>query len=93
MPYIDKTIREKLDPDIDLLIKTILDNSTDTSKCGNANYTITRLMLGLYPELRYHSINEARGVLGCVADEFYRRHAAPYEDKKAIENGDVFIQQ
>jgi hypothetical protein len=37
----------------------------------------------------YERLNRAMGVLACVQAEFYRRVAAPYEDQKIAENGDV----
>lgn len=39
---------------------------------------------------RYQTINEIVGVLECCKLEFYRRLAAPYEDEKIKENGDVY---
>ncbi len=38
----------------------------------------------------YNRINEVIGVLECAKLELYRRIAAPYEDKKKEENGDVY---
>jgi hypothetical protein len=38
----------------------------------------------------YKHINEIIGVLECAKQEFYRRVAAPYEDTKIQENGDVY---
>ena len=55
---------------------------------GALNYTITRLVRGLYPT-RYFHLNRALGVLSAVAHELYRRGIAPYEDTKIKENGDV----
>ena len=40
--------------------------------------------------LRYTHVNEAVGVLECAKLELYRRVAAPYEDEKIAENGDVY---
>jgi hypothetical protein len=39
----------------------------------------------------YANFNEIMGVLSCVAQEFYRRWAVPYEDQKIRENGDVAL--
>ena len=55
---------------------------------GELNYVITKIMKEVYP-LRYYHINKAIGVLECIKQEFYRRVAAPYEDQKMKENGDV----
>jgi hypothetical protein len=38
----------------------------------------------------YRRINEVMGALECAKQEFYRRVAVPYEDKKIKENGDVY---
>lgn len=40
--------------------------------------------------LNYSNINEAIGALECAKLELYRRIAAPYEDTKIAENGDVY---
>ena len=49
---------------------------------------MTKVLKGVYP-LRYFYLNRAMGVLECIKQEFYRRVAAPYEDIKIVENGDV----
>jgi hypothetical protein len=41
--------------------------------------------------LSYKNINQAIGALECAKLELYRRVAAPYEDKKALINGDVYV--
>jgi hypothetical protein len=54
------------------------------------NYTISRLVGAAFEEQpRYHTIARVTGVLKNVADEFYRRIAAPYEDSAIEKNGDV----
>ena len=55
---------------------------------GEVNYVVTRMLKQIY-SLRYFHINRAVGVLECIKLEFYRRVAAPYEDKKILESGDV----
>lgn len=62
---------------------------------GELNYVITRLVddflirsNGGVPS--YTNINAVIGVLECAKQELYRRVAAPYEDKKRAENGDVY---
>lgn len=57
---------------------------------GVMNYTISRLTDCFYGMGGYTVYNRAMGVLDCVAREFYRRKVAPYEDKKILENGDVY---
>lgn len=85
MPYISKAAREHLH-------KPIVELKLKISTCGELNYTITKL-LALYLEsevVSYTSLNEVIGVLECAKMEMYRRIAAPYEDKKKKENGDVY---
>lgn len=59
---------------------------------GELNYRITMLCLNYIDMLgkSYKSINEVVGVLECAKLEFYRRLAAPYEDTKIQQNGDVY---
>lgn len=60
---------------------------------GDLNYTITRLVdsyASRNGKLSYASINTVIGVLSCVLQEYYRRVAAPYENSKCQENGDVY---
>jgi hypothetical protein len=42
--------------------------------------------------LDYHTINDVLGALEGAKQEFYRRVAAPYENRKAQENGDVYAE-
>lgn len=87
MPYIkvgnrskyNKVLRELLE-----ILKTLPPDEVD----GELNYVVTRMLKEVYP-LRYFHINKAIGVLECIKLEYYRRVAAPYEDKKIQESGDV----
>ena len=59
---------------------------------GELNYQLTVNILQYWERKTpcYDTINEIIGALeGCKA-EFQRRIAAPYEDKKIKENGDVY---
>jgi hypothetical protein len=57
---------------------------------GELNYAITRLVGHRWRKHgRYVSICIVIGTLFCVALEFYRRAAAPYEDEAKGRNGDV----
>jgi hypothetical protein len=40
-------------------------------------------------DISYSKIAMATGVLENIKQEFYRRVASPYEDKKINENGDI----
>lgn len=62
----------------------------ETERAGILNYITTRLTIALIPQDRYWKIALAAGVFSNLASEFYRRLAAPYEDKKRKEHGDVF---
>ena len=42
--------------------------------------------------VRYQNLNAIIGALECAKLELYRRVAAPYEDVKITENGDVYTQ-
>lgn len=82
MPYIaDNQRREELD-----------DCLETPMNAGELNYKITKILDNyLYHHgLSYTTMNEIIGVMECAKLEFYRRVAAPYEEKKIRENGDVF---
>ena len=83
MPYINQTTREMVEPQSLRAAETV----------GELNYQITRLVWR-YAEISpnsYVTYNEIIGVLECAKQEFYRRIAAPYEDRKHRENGDVYL--
>jgi hypothetical protein len=83
MPYITKERREAID-----------NYGSAPSSAGELNYAITKLLTRYlkenYVNLTYSGINEVRGVLVCVGDEFYRRVAVLYEEDRRARNGDVF---
>ena len=91
MPYIKQDKRDILDPAIaelfTLLINLQLDDESNNME-GNMNYIFTKLLKQCYGD-SYGEINDALGVLSAVQLEFYRRVAAPYEDQKIYDNGDV----
>jgi hypothetical protein len=85
MPYIKQEERLKFDPDL-LTVAANIDSP------GELNYAITVLCrdYAAYNEPgSYAHYNEIIGVLESAKLEFYRRMAAPYEDKKCKENGDL----
>jgi hypothetical protein len=59
---------------------------------GELNYAITCIAVEYLRVhgMSYNTINEIVGALECAKQEFYRRVAIPYEDKKIEENGDVY---
>jgi hypothetical protein len=97
MPYITPQQREKLDPFIDQLAQAISAESQETGDraafAGLLNYACTRLALSIvrrrFGPMRYWLIALLTGVFKNIADEFYRRVAAPYEDVQMAKSGDV----
>lgn len=57
--------------------------------CGDINYCFSRILGGLMGDVSYPKIAIITGVLENIQQEFYRRAASPYEDKKIAENGDI----
>lgn len=91
MPYINESKREELDACIDNLIRC-LDPEKDlivSNILGDINYTFSRILGGLMGTTSYNKIAMITGVLENIKQEFYRRVASPYEDKKILENGDI----
>jgi len=85
MPYITPQARERLD------------SGNAPGNAGELNYAITRLVDAYLVTAaseagrrRYAHLNEAIGVLECAKLELYRRVAAPYEDAKMADSGDVY---
>ncbi len=80
MPYISQERRQ------------LMELGTLPSNAGDLNYAITCLVLDYFQEQggRYQQINDILGALEGAKLEFYRRVAAPYEDTKIKENGDVY---
>jgi hypothetical protein len=81
MPYVKAEQRQRLDA------------GQGPADAGELNYAITRIIddyLGRKGGVRYAHLNEVVGALECVKLELYRRVAAPYEDAKIAENGDVY---
>ena len=80
MPYVTKEIREELDG-----------GGTPNSP-GELNYEITQVTREYLLEhgTCYNTINDIMGALTGAQLEFYRRVAAPYEDTKITQNGDIY---
>jgi hypothetical protein len=66
-----------------------LDNNEFGSILGDINYVFSRVLGGLMRDPSYNKIAMITGVLENIKQEFYRRIASPYEDKKIVENGDI----
>lgn len=84
MPYVEQEIRRQIK------------HGMSPNSPGELNYAITRLV-DAYIQRRggvsYARLNEVIGVLECAKLELYRRVAAPYEDAKCRENGDVYTKE
>lgn len=85
MPYIPTDARARIDA------------GEPPRDAGELNYAVTRMVDAFLVarareagRLRYAHLNEAIGVLECAKLELYRRVAAPYEDRKRDESGDVY---
>jgi hypothetical protein len=80
MPYITQDKRAELE----------ITNRPETA--GELNYCITMLLIDYLDRqgASYSTINDILGAVEGAKLEFYRRFASPYEDKKIIENGDVY---
>ena len=73
--------------------RTRIEGGTEPVTPGELNYAITRLVDDYLIQkggIRYAHVNEVIGVLECAKLELYRRIAAPYEDQKLSETGDVY---
>jgi hypothetical protein len=80
MPYIKQANRNALD------------SGVQADNAGELNYIFTLYALEYIQRKgkNYQHINDVLGALEGAKLEFYRRLAAPYEDKKIAENGDVY---
>lgn len=89
MPYIPSEDRLKLDEVMLSLEMTIAQNGISN---GEYNYIISSLSQ-MYLDRHgtsYNTVKDVVGGLECAKLEFYRRIAAPYEDTKIAQNGDVY---
>lgn len=95
MPYINTTARAALDKQIAALSKALAELAKpgdEFSYQGNLNYAITKLCVETIRQRgkSYGTLSAVAGVLADARDELYARVIRPYEDKKALANGDVF---
>lgn len=97
MPYIPKSQRQVCDGLIDELAGCLAglgrEEGTEAAFAGLLNYACTRLALMVvrrrFGRMRYWLIAMLSGVFANLGQEFYRRLAAPYEDRQLAKNGDV----
>jgi hypothetical protein len=90
MPYIENRDRERIDPAVQGFLLTVKKEAKNGP--GILNYILSNIIHAYVEErlISYRVLNEVMGVLECVKQEYYRRIAAPYENKKIEENGDVY---
>jgi hypothetical protein len=81
MPYIKQADRDALER-----------AERQPDNAGELNYVFTLFALEYMQRKgkKYQHINDVIGALEGAKLEFYRRFAAPYEDTKIAENGDVY---
>ena len=94
MPYINESARLELDDCIDNMVECLthgnnVSNEEFTVLLGEINYSFTRILAKSMGEVSYSKIAMVTGVLENVKQEFYRRIAAAYEEKKIVQNGDI----
>ena len=85
MPYVKQEARDRLHHLIEAFYATPLKDA------GELNYIITSLVQTYVAGhgVSYQRFNDVMGALEGAKLELYRRGIAPYEDRKANENGDV----
>ena len=92
MPYIEQEHRT---PELEAAINNLVKEANAagaTMLPGVLNYIIFAFIKRLFnfpSRTKYGSLHFVTGVLINVKDEIYRRFAAPYEDEKIVDNGDV----
>ena len=94
MPYIKEYARKELDECLDNMVQCLthgnkLSDNEFITILGEINYSFSRIIAQSMGEISYSKIAMITGVLENIKQEFYRRMASPYEDKKIIANGDI----
>ena len=90
MPYIKQEDRPKYAPLLQALAERLREVDDQMDRAGHTNYVITTLLLDAFPDRKYATMALVDGIISNVGREYYRRRAAPYEDEKVLENGDVY---
>ena len=96
MPYITEEERLELDDAIETMAKAIKEHKTAlvnphnfANFLGRINYCFSRVLSIVMGDVSYGKIAMATGVLENIKQEYYRRVASCYENKKILENGDI----
>lgn len=95
MPYIPEKDKMQYDVEIQILAQRLVPNLIRGKNWGHLNYVISKLLIELFNENtglhpNYDTLSSAAKELDRAKTEFDRCAIAPYEDKKAIENGDIY---
>lgn len=88
MPYIEQARRQEL-----VIFNDPFGEPPDNAlTVGELNFQLTDVILNYMDTkgISYQTINDILGALEGAKLEFYRRVAAPYEEKKKEQNGDVY---
>lgn len=93
MPYIPE--KERVSLEHQLMELSIRLSAEPDGFAGRLNYALSSLFKRIIEDrgLSYQVLNDIIGVLEASKLELYRRVAAPYEDLKIEENGDVYDQK
>jgi hypothetical protein len=94
MPYIKEEDRDKfLEDSKGGYIELLREIGSKCQTAGELNFCFTLIAQHYLKQkgLNYQHINDVVGALEGAKLELYRRIAAPYEDKKIAENGDVHL--
>lgn len=103
MPYIKEENRLNLDDCIEHMVEcmkiNVKNNLYPTNRCisneelidicGDINYCFSRILGAIMGDITYPKIAIMTGILENIKQEFYRRVASQYEDKKIVQNGDI----
>ena len=95
MPYVKEVDRSQYKSAIAEIVINLNQQGTDGFyPVGDLNYLISTIIDQTLTRqgVRYQNLNAIIGALECAKLELYRRVAAPYEDIKIAENGDVYNQ-
>jgi hypothetical protein len=86
VPYVTETDRAELAPVLEAFERVFATENYE----GRLNYLVSSMVASVWRRTgRYQDVARLTGVLENVKQEFYRRAAAPYEDVKLAEHGDV----
>ena len=90
MPYTPPLDRTLFEPELEQLGLVLQQFKDPLDRSGHVTYLITELLLAAYPTKRYGLMALVDGILGTASKEYYDKRTRPYEDVKALENGNVF---